>query len=119
MMNNKVRIYGKELNCWTYEDENGRQRARQYEIEYKEYDTKTGEIVGAGSEDFSPERYNKEVKDAFVWTWDGVKLNKGGHRWFEQRGYIKYRRSEAKQVKEYMATKYAGVALVQLRKGIM
>lgn len=119
MMNNTVRIYGKELEQWTYEDERGNTRISQIEIAYTEYDIHTGEIVGAGSEDFSMNRYHKDIKDAFVWTWDGKKLNKGGHRWFEQEAYIKFRRSEAKQAKVYMATKYAGAALVQLRKGVM
>ena len=119
MMNNTVRIYGKELERWTYEDERGNTRTSQIEIAYTEYDIETGEIVMIGSEDFSAHRYNVEMKDAYVWTWDGEKLNKGGHRWFTEEGYYRFRRSEAKQFKKYMETKYSTAALVQVRKGIM
>lgn len=117
MMNNTVRIYGKELERWTYEHEKYGTLVSQIEVAYIEYDANTGEIVGTGSEDFSMKRWSQEVKGAYVWTWDGEKLNKGGHRWFEQEGYYRFRKSEAKQFKLYMNTKFTEAALVQIRKG--
>ena len=68
-----------------------------------------------GSEDFSRERYNKELKKAFVWVWDGVKRNKGGYRWFNMVAYITYRKDDAEAVKEYYKHKY-NANMVQLRK---
>ena len=54
-----IRIYGKKLNTWKVPDEAGREIIRQYEFAYKEYDVETGDLVGEGSEDFSPERLKK------------------------------------------------------------
>ena len=108
-----VRIYGKNLNYWKVEDERGREIIRQIEIAYREYET-TGELVGAGSEDFSPERESREIEDRWVWTWDGQRLNKGGKRWFKCAGLIRFRKSEKAAVKAYLQTKY-NAAVLQLR----
>ena len=108
------RIYGKELERWTYTDDNGRERLRQVEIAYKEYDAETGDLIGAGSEDFSLERYKKELLNKFVYTWDGVKRNKGGCRWFECRTSVLYNRKDARNIKNHFGRLY-GSALVELR----
>ncbi len=110
-----VRIYGETLNVWTYTDDNGREYTRQLEKAYKEYDSETNELVGVGSEDFSLDRWHKEAEERWVWTWDGVKRNKGGHRWFECVGYCTFRKSHKKGLKELMMTRHPEAALVQLR----
>ena len=108
----KMRIYGKTLNTWTSIDEKGREVITQREIEYSEYND--GVLVATGSEDFSPERYRQEISEKWVWSWDGVKLNRGGHRAFEGMGRVKFRKSEKKEVIQYFKNKYQS-ALVQLR----
>ena len=110
-----VRIYGKVLKKWCVEDEVGRKILRQMEIEYKEYDTESGELVAVGSEDFSPARYKAEVRERRVFTWDGEKFNRGGFRWFEDHGVIKFRTCERKLVLDYLKTRYSTEKLVQLR----
>lgn len=110
----RIRLYGKILQEWRAEDLNGRERLIQREIAYKEYDSETGELVGTGSEDFSPDRFYKEIATKYAWTWDGKKYNKGDHRWFECQGWYKFRKSERKAVKAYLQNKYKAVEL-QLR----
>ena len=111
---NRVRIYGKTLNewhCWGHED---RELLVQKEIEYKEYDPETGELVGVGSEDFSLKRL-KSIKQHWIWTWDGQKRNKGGYRWFECQGLIKYRDSDWKDLKQLMAVRYPSAEVIEYR----
>lgn len=100
----KVRIYGKELNRW----EDGYR-----EIAYKEYDSETCEVVGAGTEDFSLDRWKLDTDSNWVWVWKGA-LNRGGHRRFEDIGFVRYRKSNKKQVKEFFNNKYKA-KLTQLR----
>ena len=108
------RIYGKRLQEWTREDEQGRVRLVQVEIEYKEYDEE-GDLVGAGSEDFSLERLHKTLaQNKLVYTWDGQKRNKGGHRWFDFQGYITFNKKQSKLIKDHLMRRY-GAELVQLR----
>lgn len=109
-----IRVYGKILNRWSHINDSGREVATQYEVAYKEYNTETLELVGVGSEDFSPIRYSKEIKRQEVFTWDGERRNKGGNRWFEDRGGITYRKSERKAVMDYLKRLY-NAELVQLR----
>ena len=113
MKKNTYRMYGKELETWTVYDEKGRPILRQIEFPYKEYD-KNGVLCGVGSEDFSADRYHKEMMWKFVWTWDGVKRNKGGHRWFECYGMVRYTRKDVKAVKEHFKRVY-NAELVELR----
>lgn len=116
-MNGTVRIYGKTINTWRHvEKRNGLEIevTKQVEIEYKEYDL-DGNIKSFGTEDFSLERYKNEIVYPFVYTWDGKKLNKGGHRWFDYRGSIKFLKSQRKEVKEYLKQKYIESEIVQLR----
>lgn len=110
----KIRLYGKTLEIWTAEDEQGRKRITQREIRYYEYDSETGERLGIGSEDFSPERQGIELEDRWIWTWDGERRNKGGNRWFEDHGLIRFRKSEKAEVKRYLKNKF-GAAELQLR----
>lgn len=104
-----VRFYGKTLQIW----ENDGQLI-QMEKAYTDYDIETGEIKATGSEDFSPMRWVYETEDRWVWTWDGKKRNRGGHRWFEQHNLMQYRRNDRKLVKEYFKNKY-NAELVELR----
>ena len=117
----RVRIYGRTLDRWSSEDETCRRFITQIEVEYKDYEFDfwgTGEwdLVGTGTEDFSPERYKTCVSECFVWTWDGRKLNKGGHRCFEEQGLIKFNSSDRKNVIDYLKLKYNNAELIQLRK---
>lgn len=107
------RIYGKKLNYWHIEDENGRPILRQIELSYKEYN-EYGELIGAGSEDFSGERYNREIVCKQIFSWNGERRNKGGNRWFEDLGFITYNRRDAKSVKEHLTKLYRST-LIQLR----
>lgn len=107
------RIYGKIIETWTHIDETGRERTTQYEVAYKEYD-ETGDLVGIGSEDFSTDRYHKTLLTKMVYTWDGVKRNKGNYRWFDCCGFVTYNRKHVKAVKAYLANKY-NAELVELR----
>lgn len=112
----KIRIYGKELNRWfATVEKNGRQTTvtTQIELEYKEYDIESGELVGTGSEDFSKERYDNNIIKPDVHTWDGERLNKGGHKWWDYRGYVTINKTDRKALKQYMENKYN--AEVQLR----
>ena len=112
-----VRVYGKTLNEWTVTaewHEREYEKLVQKEVEYREYDSESGDLVGAGSEDFSPERWNREVEDRWIWTWDGQKRNKGGYRWFECCGWSNFRKTEKKAYKEYLKNKY-NAELVELR----
>lgn len=110
----KIRIYGKTLETWKHEDERGRMVTVQRELAYREYDSETGELVGVGSEDFSQARWKSEIEGRFIWTWDGERRNKGGHRWFEEQGYITYRKSDRKEVKRYL-NNMCGAVELQLR----
>lgn len=109
-----IRIYGKTLETWSHEDEKGRKRIYQTEIAFKEIDAETGEIVEIGSEDFSPEREKQDIDYRWIYTWNGEKRNKGGHRWFDCQGSIKFRKSHKKALAEYLKNKY-NAELVQLR----
>ena len=110
----RVRIYGKVLQRWYDTNENGRTYLVQRELAYKEYDVETGELVGAGSEDFSPERYAREISERWIYTWDGESRNAGGYRRFQDQGQIKFRRSEARRVKALLKDRY-GAEIVELR----
>lgn len=84
-----ARIYGKTINTWRSTDERGRDIVTQYEIAYSEYDEE-GNLRRTGTEDFSPARLGKQTKYRWIFTWDGKKLNKGGHRWFDGHGPIRF-----------------------------
>lgn len=102
-----IRIYGKVLNEWkNYSEKWHCDIAYQREYAYKDIDATTGEIVATGSEDFSAEREAREIEYKWIYTWNGQKRNKGGYRWFDCQGTIKYRKSGKKAVKQYLKMKY-------------
>lgn len=115
MIANRVRLYGKKVSKWMHEDERGRNVCYQFEMEYKEYSVENGTLVGEGTEDFSTERYRQEIITKLVWTWDGKKRNKGGHRWFEFLGYVEFAKRDKKLVQECLKNKYKGTEEIQLR----
>lgn len=101
-MENTIRIYGKRKEI----------ASDYYEVEYTEY-RENGTIKQTGTEDFSGSRWNK-VLCHWVWTWDGVKFNKGGKRWFECR-CLMYHTGTPKQVINVLrATRYT-CPVIQLR----
>lgn len=71
---------------------------RLYEVDYLEYNM-NGEIVGAGSEDFSGERWRDGAVYRRVFAWDGKRYNKGGNKWFEELSMKKVRKSDARNLK--------------------
>lgn len=105
-----MRIYGKILHTWTYTDEQGRLRASQIEVEYRDWN-EAGQLIGTGSEDFSPERWKQATRSTYVWAWDGKSYNRGGHRAFEYQTHITYRRPEAKAVKAFYKALYKAEAI--------
>lgn len=121
MKKRTFRIYRNIINTWTHIEEieyRGRireiERATQYEVEYMEFDVETFEVVAAGTEDFSLDRYHKEILDKIVCTWNGEKRNAGGHRWFERATTTKYRRGDGEHVKAFYKKKY-NAAEIELR----
>ena len=96
------RIYGKKKEIAT----------SYYEVEYMEY-RENGELKQIGTEDFSHARLCKEVKSRYIWTWDGMKRNKGGHRWFECCGLIHYT-GQTKYVKAFYKDIYK-CSVIELR----
>ena len=71
---------------------------RLYEVDYLEYNM-NGEIVGAGSEDFSGERWRDGAVYRRVFAWDGKRYNKGGNKWFEELAMKTVRKSDARNLK--------------------
>lgn len=108
-----VRIYGKVLQTWTATDEAGRERLTQKEYFYRDYNEQ-GETIGTGSEDYSPERERETLLKGYLYTWDGEKLNKGGNRWFDCRGFYIIRKSDRRQFKELMKQEFS-VDVVEFR----
>ena len=72
-----------------------------------------GTLKQTGTEDFTPERWNKQTHTRFVYTWDGERRNKGGQRWFEFEG--RFITDDPKAFKKYMQARYADAALVEIR----
>lgn len=112
-MDNTVKIYGKCIRIWKDTDETCKSKPCQFEIEYKEYYL-DGTLKQTGTEDFSADRYNKTIREKWLWTWDGQKRNKGGHRWFECQGQIKFDYHHRQELKRYLENKYQGKE-IQLR----
>ena len=108
-----MRIYGRTLNTWYATDEEGRTRVSQIEVEYTDRN-QDGQIIAEGSEDFSPERWKTSVCRKGVWSWDGNKLNRGGHRWFDFHTVVTYRKKDGKAVKAFYKNLY-NAAAVELR----
>ena len=83
------------------------------EVEYKEY-REDGSLKGIGTEDFSTERWSA-IHWGFVYTWDGQRRNKGGHRWFDFEG--SYRTDDIKAFRKYMRALWneQGIETVEVR----
>lgn len=111
-MNETVRIYGKVVNEWHSFDEQGRKVLTQQEIAYREYDA-DGEPKATGTEDFSIAR-RRYIRSASVHTWDGQKRNKGGYRWFDYHGNVKYR-GNGQALRKVLEKEYPTAQLIQLR----
>lgn len=116
-MNEKIRIYTKTVRQWKHtEIRMGREVevTTQEELAYKEYDLE-GNLIGCGTEDFSMERYRNEIGLYSVYSWDGVRRNKGNKRWFDYCKSVTILRRQKKQVEEYYKNFYKA-ELVQLRR---
>ena len=113
----KVRIYGRVVNRWRAMTDHGFNVTIQFEVAYRDYDADTGDLLATGTEDFSPERcrFEQLKLNRYVYTWDGQRRNKGGHRWFEEQTCIGYRQADAKLVKQYLSHKYPAAELIQIR----
>lgn len=117
-----VKMYGKKLNVWkhvvtvttlngtTYDEE----RTTQIELAYNEYDAE-GNLVRKGSEDFSIKRYNDTLKRYRVFTWDGIKVNNGGYRWFENVADIVVSKGNRKKAFKIVKRWYPDAAAIELR----
>lgn len=92
----RVRLYGKLIRQWKVLCEDGYERVSQSEYEYKEYDVKSGQLVGVGSEDFSPQRKAKQMLFYDIRTWDGVKRRADGSKWFNSVGVYRTRKGDRK-----------------------
>jgi hypothetical protein len=97
-----LRIYGKPKEL----------QEKYYEVPYKEYRA-DGSILQLGTEDFSSQRL-KTLKKKYVWTWNGEKRNKGGHRWFECQELVTFNGS-TKELKTVLGIKYPDAKLIELR----
>lgn len=100
--NETLKVYGATLNTWKAQDEKGRDVVTQYEIAYKEYDV-NGNLISAGSEDFSPARKREELGWYRIWMWGGNHYNKGGHRYFDPCGDATIRRADVYKLKQLAA----------------
>lgn len=111
MIENTVRIYGDTVEWW--KDDKG--RMTYTELEYKDYNIYTGEVVGVGTEQFSRERY-KTVITKLIWTWDGSERRGDGTRWFDYTGKaVKYNRGDGRKVKMLVKLWYPHVWDINLR----
>lgn len=98
------------MNGTTYDEE----RTTQIELAYNEYDAE-GNLVRKGSEDFSINRYNDTIKRYRVFTWDGIKINNGGYRWFENVADIVVSKGNRKKAFEIVKRWYSDAAAIELR----
>ena len=112
---NKVRIYKDIVNKWdVYDEVKGRMVTTQYEVSFAEYYT-DGTFYRIGTEDFSADRYNKQVRLGWVYTWNGTRRNRGGNRWFDFQGSVQYLKGQAKDVKEFLKTRFPGAEVIDIR----
>ena len=100
-----ARIYGK-VNV-IRKDEN----SAYLEVAYTEY-RNDGSIKCTGTEDFSSKRWSSTAIKS-IYTWNGEKRNKGGYRWFDFQGNVRFSGSP-KIVKMIYKTKY-NAELIELR----
>lgn len=113
----KIRIYGKTLNRWTAAqtiNDIERDVTTQIEIAYKDYYL-DGTVAGSGSEDFSPERYRKEIATYEARTWDGNKRNRGGHKAWDQRDTYTIKRDNLKMLKYFCKMRYSADNIMMVK----
>lgn len=109
-----MRLYRNEIRRNTaYDEKKGFPVVTYYEIRYVDIDS-DGLVTAIGYEEFTPERLKAATREKYLWTWDGKTYNKGGHRWFENCGLIRYKKNEAREIKQYFKNKY-GAEAVELR----
>lgn len=102
MKKTTVRIYGSHKEI----------AKRYYEIQYKDYSIEDGSLVATGSEDFTSERWHKELQVRRICTWHG-EYNKGGYKKWEDHGYHWVRRSEKKELRQWASIKFGGTLQIR------
>lgn len=108
-----VRLYGKKLNEWFVEDEEGREKMVQVEYEYKEYDSWTGHLVATGSEDFSNKRSSSDMKHAMVYAWFGEHYLSGRKR-YELVKEVTFATRDRRALTEYMKGEYINAKALRI-----
>ena len=83
-----------------------------YEVEYIEF-REDGSPKCTGTEDFTSQRWSKQTKSYECWSWDGHRLNKGGHRWFDFHGCK--RATNRAAIMMYLRYKHPDAEVVQAR----
>lgn len=115
-MEKTVRLYGKIVNTWSaFDATKGREVFTQYEVAYTEYSTEDGHEVGRGTEDFSPARFHRDVKSAWLYVWDGVSRNRGGKRRFTDEGRLLFNPKQGKEVRAFLHHRYPRAVFFDLR----
>ena len=109
-----LKVYGEIVNRWTaYSEEKGREITSQVEVAYKEYD-RDGNQVGAGTEDFSRQRWVDQVSAYMLWGWDGETRNKAGQKWFRCLCYRSISRSDVWKLRQVAAAWYKDYNFAQI-----
>ena len=83
-----------------------------FEIPYTDF-YMDGTIAAVGTEDFNRERKNT-IYACWIWTWDGVKRQNGGKRFFENWGLFYFPNRE--HAKAYADAMYPDAAKIDIRK---
>ena len=97
-----MKIYGKHKQI----------AERYFEVTYTEY-REDGTVKQTGTEDFTPERWNKQTHMRSLYTWDGINRNRGGYRMFDFHGV--YVVDDPRAFKKYAQAKYPDAALISVR----
>lgn len=84
-----------------------------WEIAYKEYRT-DGTLKQTGTEDFTAERWHKQMHGYSVHTWDGTRRMAGGQKWFDNRGV--FYTNDPSAFRKYAKITHADATEVQVRK---
>jgi hypothetical protein len=84
-----------------------------WEIEYKEF-RPDGTLKQTGTEDFTAERWAKQVHSYSVHTWDGTRRMAGGQKWFDNLGI--FWTDDAAAFRKYAKSVHADAADIQIRK---
>lgn len=113
-----LRLYGKKLKVWKETEKlatgHEYERTTQVELAYKTVNL-DGDVVAAGSEDFSPERMDSSLVYLDIWTWDGEKRDRGGHRYFDRQKRVRINRADKKKLRRVVAKWYPQAAEISIR----